>query len=118
MGISGRLRKLYTNLAQTYASVCASATNGVDWAVVQEALGTSVQPHPVDTHPPLTQRLQNLGLTLASIPTDELLAPENPASVLVPEVNAIEEALSTLEAQWLVAIGAVVLPETPAAAPA
>ena len=106
--------RMFTNLAETYAALCTQATDGVDWSAVQEALGTSVQPHPVDTHPPLAQRLQNLGTTLADIPTQQLLAPENPARTLVPEFAPIEEELSTLEARWLVAIGAVVIP-TPAA---
>ena len=102
--------RMFTNLAQTYAGVCAQVMADLDWAVAREELGKSVQPHPIDTHPPLLVRLQNLKTTLFDISPQQLMAPESPASTLIPEAHLIEESLSNLEVQWLVAIGAVVIP--------
>ena len=104
--------RMFTNLAQTYAALCAETTAELDWAAVQDALGKSVQPHPVDTHPPLLQRLQNLNTALADMSPQQLAAPENPASALLPGAGPIEEELSNLEVRWLAATGAVVIPAT------
>jgi len=105
--------RMFTNLAQTYAGVCAQVTADLNWTVAREELGKSVQSHPIDTHPPLLARLQNLKTTLFDMTPEQLATPDVPASTLVPEVVQIEEALSTLEVQWLVAIRAVVLPDPP-----
>lgn len=107
--------RTFTNLAQTYAGVCTQTSADLNWAAAREELGKSVQSHPVDTHPPLLARLQNLRTTLFDISPDQLTTPEVAASTLVPEVEQIEEDLSNLEVQWLVAIRAVVLPDPPAA---
>lgn len=105
--------RTFTNLAQTYAGVCTQVTADLDWAIARDELGKSVQSHPVDTHPPLLARLQNLNTTLFELEPSQLDAPDAPASNLIQGADQIEEALSTLEAQWLVAIRAVVLPDPP-----
>lgn len=105
--------RTFTNLAQTYAGVCAQVTADLDWPAARDELGKSVQSHPIDTHPPLLARLQNLKTTLFDLEPGQLGTPDVPATTLVPGVEQIEEALSTLEVQWLVAIRAVVLPDPP-----
>lgn len=106
--------RMFTNLAQTYAGVCEQTTSDLDWTAAREELGKSVQSHPIDTHPPLLTRLQNIRATLFEISPSQITTPEVAASTLIPEVEKIEEELSNLEVQWLVAIRAVVLPEPPA----
>lgn len=104
--------RMFTNLSQTYAQVCHELTENLDWAAAQQELGKYVQPHPIDTHPPLQQRLENLGVTLTDISPQQLVAPERAAITLIEDAQTIEESLSNLEAQWLIAIGAVVTPKT------
>jgi Zn-dependent protease with chaperone function len=103
--------RTFTNLAQTYAGVCTQVAADLNWTVARDELGKSVQSHPIDTHPPLLTRLQNLKTTLYELDPAELGTPDIPASTLLTDADQIEEALSTLEAQWLVAIRAVVLPD-------
>lgn len=103
--------RTFTNLAMTYAGVCNEIAASVDWQSAREELAKAVQPHPVDTHPPLLTRLQNLNTTLFELDPSQLGIPDEPAALLVPNADQIGESLSTLEAQWLVAIRAVILPD-------
>ena len=105
--------RTFTNLSKTYAGLCREATSSLDWTAAREELGQFVQSHPIDTHPPLTSRLQNLGITLSDINFEDLAPPECAAIGLVAEVEQIEESLSALEVQWLVATGAAVIPQPP-----
>ena len=106
--------RTFTNLAQTYAGVCTQVAADLNWTIARDELGKSVQSHPIDTHPPLLTRLQNLNTTLYDLDPALLGTPDVPASTLVSDADQIEEALSALEVQWLVAIRAVVLPDPPA----
>jgi len=83
----------------------------LDWSEMRKSLGETTQPHPVDTHPPLSVRLQSLKLSLDDIQPPEIAVPEHAACELVSNPNALEEEL-TLEDRYLAAIGAVVLPDT------
>ena len=56
--------------------------------------------HPVDRHPPLSQRLQALGLTLHDVWRQASL-PAQPASLLVPAYPVIEHQLTTQLVQLL-----------------
>jgi hypothetical protein len=60
--------------------------------------------------------LQNLRISLYDLSAEQISIPEHPAYTLIPDVAGIEESLSNLEAQWLVAIGAVVVPREVSAA--
>ena len=100
----------FTNVAQVYAGLCQNTVSGIDWASARDLLGKYVQPHPVDTHPPLTTRLQGLNTTLSDINQSDLLPPEVSASELINDAERMERELSDLEARWLVAIGAVIPP--------
>lgn len=103
----------FTRLSAVFAIGCKTFAEGLDWNAVSGELGKSTQPHPVDTHPPLLQRLQNLNTSLYDIGPKDCAPPEQPAIGLLNNVDAIEEPLSNLEARWLVAIGAVVVPDSP-----
>jgi Zn-dependent protease with chaperone function len=58
-----------------------------------DRLATDRITHPVDTHPPLVQRLEALGTPLREVWL-EALPPEQPASALVPDADEIDAALS------------------------
>lgn len=102
--------RTYSNLSQTYAGHCAGMSSGFDWLEVRALLGETCQSHPVDTHPQLVQRLQNLATPLDSISVEDCAAPDSSAIGLLPDADGLEEALSNLEARWLVAVGAAKLP--------
>lgn len=82
------------------------------WQAARDALGSSTQAHPVDTHPPLSQRLDNPGTSLDELDVSDIALPVEPSIELVRIPEEIEKQLSVLKAQWLVAIRAAVVPQT------
>jgi Zn-dependent protease with chaperone function len=55
-------------------------------------------PHPTDTHPPLSARLENLNFTLADLTSDAAnTSPQPPAIDLVDAAEILEEELSDIE---------------------
>lgn len=82
------------------------------WQAARDALGSSTQAHPVDTHPPLPQRLDNLGTSLDELDVSDIALPVEPSIELVRIPEEIEKQLPVLEAQWLVAIRAAVALQT------
>ena len=105
--------RMYNDLSQLYGLACDSVhqEKGPFWQSQQAAVAENVQPHPVDTHPPLSVRLANLGLSIDDIAEHELGLPQVSALTLVADAEEQGKALTVLEDQWLVAIGAVVLPK-------
>ena len=70
-----------------------------------------VQPHPVDTHPPLGLRLKSLGMELEDKDATIAQPADSSAIGVLPLAPEIEGRLTLLEIRWLQAIGAVVLPK-------
>ena len=101
----------FENLAGTYRAACESLFDGVDWQEAQASMLRFVQPHPIDTHPPLAQRLQSLGVALVTIEPGTGKPSPEPSISLLSGTEEIEKYLTNLEIQWLVAIGAVVIPK-------
>lgn len=106
--------RTFSNLSTTYRDGCQSTLVATDWIAARTQLGETTQPHPVDTHPPLSQRLNALGIPLDTITSDDIGAPKEAAIDLLRDVATVEGRLSELEAQWLVAIRAVVIPRVTA----
>ncbi|MFL9858839.1 M48 family metallopeptidase [Paraburkholderia madseniana] len=104
--------RTFTNLSTTFEDGCRTALGAMDWKAARDALGSSTQAHPVDTHPPLSQRLDNLGTSLDELDVSDIALPVEASIELVRLPEEIEKQLSVLEAQWLVAIRAVVVPQT------
>ncbi|MFM0009172.1 M48 family metallopeptidase [Paraburkholderia sediminicola] len=104
--------RTFTNLSTTFEDGCRTALGTMDWKAARDALGSSTQAHPVDTHPPLSQRLDNLGTSLDELDVSDIALPVEASIELVCQPEEIEKQLSVLEAQWLVAIRAVVVPQT------
>ena len=100
---------MYNDLSQIYGLVCSSVhqEKGSVWQSQQAAVAQTVQPHPVDTHPPLSVRLAVLGMKISDIREEELAPAQLPALTLIMDADEHGKALTTLEDQWLVAVGAV-----------
>lgn len=99
------------NMSEVYQRACVDIHSSIDWEGAKPLFSEYVQPHPVDTHPPLGMRLQSLGVSIhdkdASIATPADVA----ASDTIPDAADIEQRLTLLEIRWLEAIGAVVIPQ-------
>jgi hypothetical protein len=54
--------------------------------------------------------LDRLGTSLSEISPDDIAIPEESAITLIQDPESLEKWLTRLEANWLVAIGAVVVP--------
>ncbi len=112
-----RKGKQYLNLSALYAGHCEHVRQTIDWNEARKHLETSVQPHPVDTHPPLGQRLRALGVPLDTMQGDDIQAASQPSIALLAEATGLEEKLTILEDQFLVATKVVTIPDTTSEAP-
>jgi Zn-dependent protease with chaperone function len=81
------------------------------WEEAKPIFSTYVQPHPVDTHPPLGLRLKSLGVELEDKDATIAQPADSSAISVLSSAPEIEERLTVLEIRWLEAIGAVVLPK-------
>jgi Zn-dependent protease with chaperone function len=102
--------RTFENLSTTFRDGCRLLHSSLDWDDARLKLGETTQAHPVDTHPPLAQRLDRLGTSLSEISPDDIAIPEESAITLIQDPESLEKWLTRLEANWLVAIGAVVVP--------
>lgn len=111
--------RFFDDNCQIYGLVCNNAQQekGQFWQSQQATVAQNVQSHPLDTHPSLATRLSALGMNISDIREEELASPQLPALALIPDAEEQGKALTQLEAQWLVTIGAVVLPRDPAMTP-
>ena len=92
----------YVNSSRLFEEVVASNTSR------DRLLGIGQQrhEHPTDRHPPLAERLTALDVDLAKVAEAALLTqPLQPAIALVEGHEAIEEALSASEHQFIAATG-------------
>jgi Zn-dependent protease with chaperone function len=105
--------RMYNDLSHAYSLVCNSMhqAKGQFSEYQREVIAENVQPHPVDTHPPLSARLSALGMSLGDIKSEELGMAEVPAIGMIEDADVQANALTVLEDQWLVAVGAVVVPK-------
>ena len=101
----------YANLSETYRYACEHAFSTLDWDNARASFDEYIQPHPVDTHPPMSQRLLALGYPASSLSIEVAKPSEDPAILLLSGTEVMEQDLTNLENQYLVAIKAVTLPE-------
>lgn len=78
--------------------------------IMRSALEQSIS-HPTDSHPPVSERLKELGIKVEEITKDMLLVPENPAIQLLDKHQEIEEEITLLEHKLMVAYGVAKPPE-------
>lgn len=103
--------RYFENLAEVYQGACANIHSTLEWDEAKPLFTEYVQPHPVDTHPPLGMRLKSLGVSIDDKDASIATPAATPASDAIPDAAEIEQRLSTLEIRWLEAIGAVVIPQ-------
>lgn len=78
--------------------------------IMESTLKQSIS-HPTDSHPPVSTRLQALGINAEEITKDMLLIPEHAAIHLLDKSQEIEEEITLFEHKLMVAYGAANPPE-------
>jgi hypothetical protein len=68
---------MYIDLSEVFGRVCSVVheKKAQCWQQELASLAEDVQPHSIDTHPPLSARLSGLGVELADIPLEALAPP-------------------------------------------
>lgn len=92
-------------VSESYALQCEAFMHTLDWPVALAALDESVQPHPVDTHPQLLDRIQGLGLKLTGLERPTMAAPTSAAASILSRVDALDADLSALRGRSMKAHG-------------
>ena len=94
--------KVFINASSLFADIVGKMEKN-------EALGSVSEEgpvHPTDTHPPLSERLKNLGLTLEDVIKDASnTLPKNPAVNLLNDVEELEKKLTEVEHAVLIRKG-------------
>jgi Zn-dependent protease with chaperone function len=103
--------RTYTKLATSFTDVSDLAAD-VNWPDIRGSVAADVQSHPIDTHPTFAERVRALGLEIEELEKSDCAHPEQSSAKLIENADALDEELSTLEANWLLAIGAAQLPQT------
>jgi Zn-dependent protease with chaperone function len=101
--------RTYVQLSRTFREV-SELSPDADWDNIMNSLTWVVQAHPVDTHPPFAERLENLKILPSDLKPEHCRAGSDTPTELIPGVDEIDAQLTQLEAQWLVAIGAAAPP--------
>ena len=78
--------------------------------IMQSTLEQTIS-HPTDTHPPVSKRLDELGIQADRITKEMLLVPSNPAIELIDNYQAVEQEATLLEHRLMVAYGVAKPPE-------
>jgi Zn-dependent protease with chaperone function len=94
-------------LAAAYAGACQAVVEQLDWPSEARGLIGTVQPHPVDTHPTLSQRLASLGTSIRDIDLIDLSVGERSAAALLGGVESMDNYLTKARSQWFTEIGAL-----------
>jgi Zn-dependent protease with chaperone function len=94
--------KQFTNVSLIFADVARGmAEDDVIRGVSEEG-----PVHPTDTHPPLSQRLKNLGLTLGDVDhAASDLVPANPAVTVIANLEELEQELTDAEHAFMINVG-------------
>jgi Zn-dependent protease with chaperone function len=96
--------KQLINISMLFALVARQRAS----SEVMDSVSEEGPVHPTDTHPPLSQRLKNLNLTIEEVGCDSAeLSPSNPATNLVDNLEGLEEELTDVEHAMMVRTGKV-----------
>lgn len=104
--------KLTVNLSQTYRdSARFDVSHGDIEELMDEILTTRIS-HPTDTHPTISERLDNIGADLKALTIEKLTEQGGSGPELLEDVlPEIEKELTLFEHRLMVAMGAVAPPE-------
>ena len=103
--------KVTTNLSEVFQDIAKFDVeqNAIE-DILDNILDRSVS-HPTDTHPPIRERLDSLGIDKIQITKGALLVPKDSAIGLVDGCREIEEEITILEHRLMVALGHVDIPD-------
>jgi Zn-dependent protease with chaperone function len=94
--------KQLINISSFFWSLCELIPSDF----MKDDIGKSRTSHPTDSHPPLSERLNSIGIQLSEIYTDGIKPPiANTAIELIGDASKIEEELSEIEHYRLVQLG-------------
>ncbi len=83
--------RVFVNASALYADVVSRSAS----SEALKGVGEAHVSHPTDSHPPLSDRLRSLHLTLAEVTTAALaVSPSDPSAGLVPDLERQEEEIS------------------------
>ena len=77
----------------------------------KENILNSTISHPTDSHPLLSDRLENIGFNNEEIVIDEILDQGDSCSELIEDAETIEVSLTDIEHRMMLALGLAVIPE-------
>jgi len=86
------------NLSLFFRYTCESLPKNF----MEENIGKTHTPHPTDSHPPLTIRLNAIGISLKELYSAGLTLPDDKAINLFENISPLEEELSAIEHHKLV----------------
>ena len=98
--------RFYDRLTESFCAICKTQSSELDWSKTMDDLLATQQPHPIDTHPPLSQRIAAVGVSSEALKIGPETVPDRSSIELLMDYEGLDEGLSYLEAKWLEAIGA------------
>jgi Zn-dependent protease with chaperone function len=102
--------RTFTKLGTTFTEVSELGAD-VNWSELRNSVAAAVQAHPIDTHPTFAERMQALGLSVDELEATDCAHPQQASVQLIENADELDAELSSLEANWLLAIGAAQLPQ-------
>ena len=100
-----------SNLAEVFEDAVRWNLSDDQQVRIIESLASVRLPHPSDSHPPLGQRLANLGLNVTHLTVDDLHRNADPAINLIEDYDTLEQELTVAEHRLMVALGHAKPPE-------
>ena len=77
---------------------------------IKEVLPSIIQ-HPTDSHPPISERYQNLDFDIENLTRDKITHQGNASNDLIDNVKELEESLTFNEHQFYIALGYANIPD-------
>ncbi|MBL8551721.1 MAG: M48 family metalloprotease [Hyphomonadaceae bacterium] len=96
--------RLDANLSRRFADLAKRELDAARVAAIVGAMGEATTHHPIDTHPPIAERLQALGLAASDLRI-EMPSEGTSAIALIDDADRHESALTLVEHRRLAATG-------------
>jgi Zn-dependent protease with chaperone function len=102
---------IFNNLSNLYIDVSENRFENLDFEASSEHLLTTVQSHPTDTHPTISERMQSLNVEIKDINKELLKPSKTNIDVYLNNVDEINEKLTIQEHKLMIHYGVAKLPE-------
>lgn len=103
--------KIIKNLSSSFCDNISYDLKQLELDEIKKILVKQNITHPTDTHPPIYERFKKIGIEQDLINKDILSVPVMPAMDLISNYTALEEELTLMEHQLMVACGLAAPPE-------